>query len=208
MTQVGSTLIRDEEVPLLRGGHPGRGHRLQHCGRDLNPRPAVSLKTKGRLLLVGILGAVFVVFVVAIVIEQNTNLRDRSGKCLLHARATVVTHDMPIGQALNWNSDVLAIRNLDGIAWDDLNVTIYGFVTTSGSTRPTGAHRLRNGADINQTRGDLAAVNLGDFEKPSGERWVSLTMTVADIELKARLRGEACAAEIAPNASVLDVIGR
>jgi hypothetical protein len=80
-------------------------------------------------------------------------------------------------------------------------------VTTGTSGRkPTGAYKLRRG--VGSSRNRLLAFDLKDFEKPSGEKWVPLTMSVDDIELKASVRGESCSTEMSPNASVMDVIGR
>jgi len=58
----------------------------------------------------------------------------------------VVTHDAPIARATGWNTDILAIRNMDGADWQNLDVTIYGFVTTGGSRQPSGPYKLRKGA--------------------------------------------------------------
>ena len=59
----------------------------------------------------------------------------------------MVTHETPIARATGWNMDVLAIRNLDAGDWNDLDVTVYGFVTTGTSGRqPTGPCKLRKGA--------------------------------------------------------------
>ena len=99
-----------------------------------------------------------------------------------------------------------APRSIDGADWKDLEVTIYGFETTgtSGKQR-TGAYRRKK--DV-VSADELTAFNLNDFEKATGEHWVSLTMSVENIELKASLRGEACAAEISPTASATELSGR
>jgi hypothetical protein len=186
----------------------------KHCGRDLVPQPtAPASKTKklGCLPVVGIgVAIVFALIVVGMIVQQiapsTANRRDNAGKCVLHARAAVVTRDAPIAQALHWNTDVLAIRSGDAADWRDLEVTIFGFVTTGASGRqPTGPYRSKK--DV-VSAGDLTAFNLNDFEKPTGERWVSLTMSVDDIELKASMRGESCAAEINANASASELSGR
>ncbi len=131
----------------------------------------------------------------------------RPGECTLHARATVVTRDAPFGRAVGWNTDILAIRNMDGAEWDNLDVTIYGFVTTGTSGRQqTGPYKLKKGAGSFQN--GLIALDLRDFEKASGEHWSPMTMSVDAIDLKAALRGEACSGEISPDSSVSDVIGR
>ena len=189
----------------------------KHCGRDLVPVPqsagAPGGKTKrmGCLPIIGIAVAiVFGLIVVGIVVQQiapsTLNQRDSAGTCVLHARAAVVTRDVPIAQALHWNTDVLAIRSGDAGDWKDLEVTIFGFVTTgTGGKQPTRAYRKKK--DV-VSAGDLTAFNLNDFENATGERWVSLTMRVEDIELKASMRGESCAAEINPNASASELSGR
>src|SRR5262249_9747457 len=108
-------------------------------------------------------------------------------------------------RAVSSDTDLLAIRNLDGTDWLGLDVTIRGFVTTGGSNRqPTGPYRSQKGA--RSERDGLLVFDLKDFQKPSGERWAPLTMSVADIELKASLRGEACSVEVSPGGS--DAIGR
>jgi hypothetical protein len=118
-----------------------------------------------------------------------------------------VTSDAPIARLKGWDSDVLAIRNTDSESLNDLDITIYGLVTTETSVhRPTGAYRLRKGAGT--TDGQLMTFSLNDFQKPSGESWVPLTMSVAEINLRASVRGEFCSADIRPHASVMDVIGR
>jgi hypothetical protein len=187
----------------------------KHCGRDLVPNVAATPvgKTKriGWLPIIGIgVAVVFGLVVVRMVVQQvapsTSNLRDSGGKCQLHARAAVVTRDAPIAHAFSWNTDVLAIRSGDSADWKDLEVTIFGFVTTgTGGKQPTGPYRTRK--DV-VGAGQLTAFNLQEFENVNGERWVSLTMRVDDIELKASMRGESCATEIAPNASASDLSGR
>ena len=186
----------------------------KHCGRDLvtQQTPAAPPKKKRGcfpIILIGI-GVVIALAVVGSLVQQfspsSGNRRDSSGKCTLQAVATVVTRDAPIARATGWNTDILAIRNRDGADWDNPEITIYGFVKTGSDRRPTGPYKLRKGAGA--SRNGLMSLDLSDFEKPSGERWVTLTMSVDDIEIKASLRGESCSAEISPNASVLDVIGR
>ena len=118
-----------------------------------------------------------------------------------------MTRDAPFGRAVGWNTDILAIRNMDGAEWDNLDVTIYGFETTGTSGRQqTGPYKLKKGAG--SFRNGLIALDLKDFEKASGAQWSLLTMSVDAIDLKASLRGEACSGEIRPDSSVSDVIGR
>ena len=56
--------------------------------------------------------------------------------------------------------------------------------------------------------GKLTSFNLNDFEKATGQHWVSLTMSVDLVGLKASVRGEACAAEMNPNASASELSDR
>jgi hypothetical protein len=98
--------------------------------------------------------------------RNSPNQRNHAGECVLHDVATVVTRNTPIGRAMNWNTDVLAIRNMDGAEWINPEVTIYGFVTTGGSRTPTGPHTLGKGAVLRAS--DLIVLDLYDFEKPIG----------------------------------------
>jgi hypothetical protein len=161
------------------------------------------MKRRGSLQIIGFTVAALIglLFIVRVVQQRNS-----AGKCTLHARVAVVTRDAPIAQALHRNSDVLAIRNTDDADWNDVEVTIYGFEhTTSNGKWPTGAYR--------RTRnlippGKLTSFNLNDFEKTTGEHWVSLTMSVDLVGLKASVRGEACAAEMNPNVSASELSDR
>ena len=189
----------------------------KHCGRDLATQQAPAAVAASRkkkrgcfpIILLGV-GIVIALAVVGSLVQQfspsSGNRRDSSGKCTLQAVATVVTRDAPIARATGWNTDMLAIRNKGGEEWTNPEITIYGFVKNGNDRRPTGAYKLRKGAGASGN--GLMSLDLADFQKPSGERWVTLTMSVDDIEIKASVRGESCSAEISPNASVLDVIGR
>jgi hypothetical protein len=131
--------------------------------------------------------------------------RDVDGECLLNARGAVVTRDAPIARTLNWNSDVLAIRNFDRADWRNLEVTIYGFETTRAyGKRPTGRYHAKKGF---VSAGELIAFNASEFESESESRWISKTMNVELVELQASLRGESCRAEITPS-SASEVAGR
>jgi hypothetical protein len=165
--------------------------------KELGWRPVVAI------------GSVLLLVIVAITAQRiafDTNQHDNAGHCTLRAIAFVVTPDMPISQATAGGMNVLAIRSLDAAEWSNLEVTVFGFESNGGRKRPTGAYKSKPGAGT--TRGNLTVLDLTAFENASGQRWVPLTMSVDDIELKASMRGESCAAEIAPNASPLDVIGR
>jgi hypothetical protein len=160
------------------------------------------MKRMGSLQIIGftVAGLIGLLFIVRVV------QRNSAGKCALHARVAVVTRDAPIAQALHWNSDVLAVRNADDTDWNDVEVTIYGFEhTTSTGKRPTGAYRRTRNLIPS---GKLTSFNLNDFEKTTGEHWVSLTMSVDLVGLKASVRGEACAAEMNPNASASELSDR
>jgi hypothetical protein len=161
------------------------------------------MKRMGSLQIIGftVAGLIGLLFIVRVVQQRNS-----AGKCALHARVAVVTRDAPIAQALHWNSDVLAVRNADDTDWNDVEVTIYGFEhTTSTGKRPTGAYRRTRNLIPS---GKLTSFNLNDFEKTTGEHWVSLTMSVDLVGLKASVRGEACAAEMNPNASASELSDR
>jgi hypothetical protein len=144
------------------------------------------------------------VFVGALMAPRN--IHDSSGNCELHARAAVISKDTPLGQATGWTTDVLAIRNDDDDEWKNLDVTIYGFVTTgTAGRRTTGPYRATRPAS---SKGNLLAFQLNDFANASGERWVSLTMAVDLVSLKASLRGESCSGEFNPNISTRSVLER
>jgi hypothetical protein len=122
--------------------------------------------------------------------------------CELHATAAIVTRDTPIGRASNWDSDLLIIRNVNAAEWDNLEVTIYGFETNGVTGRtPTGPYKFKKDGD---TTG-LQTVDLKNFQKPDGARWISLTMRVEEVVMKASVNGQVCSAEIRPT-FVSDVI--
>jgi hypothetical protein len=181
----------------------------RHCGRDLVPIAAAKSWTTlparrfGVLQIVGFaVTGLFALLFIGRVVQQ----RNSAGKCALHARVAVVTRDAPIAQALHWNSDVLAVRNSDAADWNDVEVTIYGFEKTSSSGKqPTGPYRRTKNL---VPTGKLTSFNLNDFEKATGQHWVSLTMSVDLVGLKASVRGEACAAEMNPNASASELSDR
>jgi hypothetical protein len=183
----------------------------KHCGRNLpTPRAprATSRHTQNLLVFLAMSGIViaglaFVAFMTA-VNRQATNERDRDGKCQLHARAAVVTRDTPLGRAMKWDTDVLAIRNLDDESWYDLEVTIFGFETTgTDGRRPTGRFQKKGSA---VHAGELTALDLYNFQKPTGEHWIPLTMVVDSVALKASLRDEPCATDVSPHTSASDIM--
>jgi hypothetical protein len=171
-----------------------RGHRGRHC-----------VKTMGRRQMIGFTAVGLIALLVVGRIVQQRKQRD-AGKCTLHARVAVVTRNDPIAQALHRNSDVLAIRNVDEADWNDVEVTVFGFERTGTSGKvPIGPYRRR----INLVSpGKLMSFNLNDFEQATGGHWVSLTMSVDRVGLKALVRGEACAAEMNPNASASELSDR
>jgi hypothetical protein len=190
----------------------------KHCGRDLpksaataapTPPPVPTKKKIGCLPIVAIgVGAAILLMVLGVVIFQTgpstTSRSGSSGRCTLHARAAVVSRDTPIGRALGWTTDLLAIRNMDDAPWLNLDVTIYGFMTRASVRRPTGPYRLRKGAGTE--RNGLLAFDLKDFENASGEQWVPLIMDVDTIDLRATLRGESCSGEVSPTAPISDLL--
>jgi hypothetical protein len=105
---------------------------------------------------------------------------------------------------MRWDTDVLAIRSLDKASWYDLEVSIFGFVTTATEGKqPTGRYQMKRPLVL---AGEMTAFNLGDFQKPTGEQWISLTMVVDSVDLKALLRGEPCATEVSASTSVSEII--
>ena len=178
-----------------------------HCGRDLvrqaaaeRPSSPPAKKMGARQIAGFAVAGVFALIFVGRVVRQ------RDGKCALQARVAVVTRDAPIAQALHWSSDMLAVRNADAADWNDVEVTIYGFEKTStNGKQATGPYRRTKNL---VAAGKLASFNLNDFEKATGQHWVSLTMSVDLVGLKASVRGEACAAEMNPNASATELSDR
>jgi hypothetical protein len=166
--------------------------------------------SEGRVVLLLFGGAAIVGIAVLVIVISRVaspaNQHDSDGRCALHGLATVVMHNTPVAVATGQHTDILAIRNTDGADWEDLDVTISGFETANGRRQPTGAYQLRTGAGAE--RYAVWSLELNDFEKPSGEKWLPLTMTVDDIKVRATLRSESCSVDLTPNASILDVIGR
>src|SRR5947208_579942 len=122
----------------------------KHCGRDLMSPPAASTpagkpKRQGWIIaLVSLLALGVIGIVIQQIAPSTANQHDSAGTCVLHARAAVVTRDAPIAQALEWKTDVLAIRNFDAADWQNIEVTIFGFVTTGTSGKQTtGAYHMK-----------------------------------------------------------------
>ena len=157
------------------------------------------MKMKGTRQIVGLVVTCLLgLFFIARLVQQR-----RAGNCVLHARVAVVSRDAPIAQALHSSSDVLSLRNADGADWTDVEVTISGFETTATTgTQPTGAYRRTKNV---VPAGKSTAFNVNDFEKAGGQHWVSLTMRVALVALKATVSGKACAAEMNPNGSASEL---
>src|SRR5947208_1180917 len=89
----------------------------KHCGRDLPksavnaaappPAPVPAKKRIGCLPIFGIGVAVLAgLAILGAIIQQTSvgNQRDSTGKCTMHARATMVTHDAPIARATGWDT--------------------------------------------------------------------------------------------------------
>jgi len=129
--------------------------------------------------------------------------RSATNDCSLHARAAVVTPDNPIAQAFQWDTDMLAIRNLDSAAWTSVEVTIYGVEKYSkGSQKPTGAYkRTKNAVPAK----GLAAFSLTELRQPDGGHWVSITITPENVDVEALRGGRACTAELSVSTSASDV---
>jgi hypothetical protein len=125
--------------------------------------------------------------------------------CLLHARAAVVTRDNPMSHAFKWDTDMLAIRNLDNADWTNVEVTIYGTEKYSnGSRKPTGAYKRTKTAV--PAKG-LAAFSLTELAQPDGGRWVSMTIMPENVDVEALRDGRACTAELPVSTSASDVAG-
>ena len=186
----------------------------KHCHRDIlglaSPAPpaaqAVHPQQRNRVLWlkgVAIVAGAAASFGTAMLITPGTGQPD----CALHARAAIVDRHAPIPQLGQWDTDVLAIRNLDADEWTDLEVTIYGFEPDGhGGQQLSGPYRLIKEKGTSQER--LTILQLDDFEKDGGPHWASLTMKVKSVGLKASLQGETCTADITPTAPALDVIER
>ena len=157
------------------------------------------MKMKGTRQIVGsVIICLLGVFFIARLVQQR-----RAGNCVLQARVAVVGRDAPIARALHSSSDVLSLRNAGGADWTDVEVTISGFETTATrGTQPTGAYRRTKNV---VPAGKSTSFNVNDFEKAGGQHWVSLTMRVDLVSLKARVSGKACAAEMNPNGAALEV---
>lgn len=186
----------------------------KHCRRDI-PGPASSFPPAAQtvhpqqrnrvlwLLGLAIVAGAAASFGTAMLITPGAGQPD----CALHARAAIVDRNAPIPQLGSWDTDVLAIRNLDADEWKDLEVTIDGYEPDGhGGRQPSGSYRWMKEKGASQDR--LMVLQLDDFEKDAGPRWTSLTMKVESVSLKASLQGQTCTAEITPNAPVLDVTER
>jgi hypothetical protein len=69
--------------------------------------------------------------------------------------------------------------------------------------RPTGRFQKKGSA---VHAGELTALDLYDFQKPTGEHWIPLTMVVDSVALKASLRDEPCATDVSPHTSASDIM--
>jgi hypothetical protein len=172
----------------------------KHCGRDLPPPAPIRQPQRGRGALAwGFAIASGVVFVGAFIQQSPQFHRPPGGACVLHARAVIVTRDTPIAQAAGWTTDVLALRNMDAADWDDVEVTVFGFETTAITGRQrTGPYSAKKLPFGSLGGNEFTAFSMNDFTNASGQHWISMTMTVEDIDVKARMRDEQCSAEVRP----------
>jgi len=189
----------------------------KHCKRDLpmstrSAQPASAAaqpaeKTFGFFAIVGFSALGFVALGLFIAIAQRiAPATPVNAECSLHARAAFVSRDTPLGRTLKWDTDVLAVRSDDSVAWKDIEATVFGFVTTGiDGKKPTGPYKYKNTRDSVEA-GGLMAFSLNDFQKPSGEQWVSLTMTPSDVDIRANVGGAVCKAELSINTPVHDII--
>jgi hypothetical protein len=118
--------------------------------------------------------------------------------CTLPATAVgafVVGRDAPISSVLKWNSDMLAIRNLDSAEWQNTRVAILGFeVTTNRGKVPTG--RYLSTAAKSVKAGEWLGYELKNFENAKGGKWISITMHAVDMELRVTRDGAECRADV------------
>jgi hypothetical protein len=123
--------------------------------------------------------------------------------CSLHARAALVTRDDPMAHVFKWDTDMLAIRNLDSADWTSVQITIYGVEKYSkGSRKPTGAYKRTKTAVPAKS---LAAFSLTELAQPDGGHWVSMTITPENVDVEALKGGRACTAELSVSTSASDV---
>jgi len=170
----------------------------KHCGRDLPSASPLTRQKKSSLgpvfaiLIGGPVGLLIVRTVFLAILPASENLHI-AGKCELEARAAVVRRDAPIARLGNWDTDVVVVRNFDSADWLDAVITVYGFETNSSASHPTGPYRYQAGI-VNPNQ--LLAIDMTKFTNEDGKRWISTTMQVDEIDVKAKLRTEPCSADV------------
>jgi hypothetical protein len=124
--------------------------------------------------------------------------RRPSSDCVIHATVSIVTRDAPTSRALNIQTDMLMLRNEDGDTWKDVVVAASGFQKIGAEgRRPSGTYVLP--PDKLRDKNGLYAIQMNDFEKAEGgSRWVSLTMTAEQFNVKATVNGNTCSVDVTP----------
>jgi hypothetical protein len=116
---------------------------------------------------------------------------------VIHATASIVTRDAPISRSMNIQTDMLMLRDEDGDTWKDVTVTATGYQKLGQSRQASGAYVLP--AAKLRDKGGLYAIQMNDFEKADGgSRWVSLTMTAEQFNVKATVNGKTCSVDVTP----------
>jgi hypothetical protein len=95
------------------------------------------------------------------------------------------------GEAIPATRDTLKITNRDAASWDDAELRIYGQITSGPNKGPAGVHTLRR--DIAP---GVTTVDLNDFQKADGSRWIPVMMHADGLGITATLRGEHCEVEL------------
>jgi hypothetical protein len=165
----------------------------KHCGRELKGANAgaVTVRAKSRsgfttflLLLVG--GGLLTILALAVLgsvfgLKPSGSFYNRhvSGECQLS------------GEAIPTSRDRLTVTNRDAASWIDAELRIYGQITSGPNKGPAGVHTLRR---------DLApgvtTIDLNDFQKADGSRWIPVMMHAEGLGITATLRGEHCEVEL------------
>jgi hypothetical protein len=161
----------------------------KHCGRELKGANvgAVTVRAKSRggfgtflLLLVG--GGMLTILILLVLdIKPSGSFYNRhvSGECQLS------------GAAIPTLRDTLQITNRDAASWDNAELRVYGLITSGPNKGPAGVHILRR--DIAP---GVTTVDLNDFQKADGSRWLPVMMRAEGLGITATLRGEHCEVEL------------
>jgi hypothetical protein len=190
----------------------------KHCGRDLvvTAHPAATLqqaatpgdntavtsaattatkKPRGCLKIVLILIGPLVVAGVAASFLQR--MKESTAGCVLQARAAVIDRNAPLFRmARKTDSDVVAVRNTGSALWKGTILAIYGTQMVGDKKSLTGRYEfVLDDVPPNEVK----AASANDFAKSSGEHWVSLTMKVEEVAIRATVNGRTCEASVTPS---------